>query len=316
MAGLKRRNFIRSIAALGAVTTFSYLPSRADSGPTRAENNRHALRSGPLQPPFLPRRGYVDGDYGQIHFRDTGTGRPLVLCHQAPQSSRQFTNVYEPLHRRGFRVIGVDMPGFGESDPMSFVPTIEDWASTVPAVLDHLEIAQADVVGHHTGSLVATEVALQFPDRVRRLVLNGPVPVDDERRREWLDGLGKREIGFVYEADGSHLVDSYGVRDKMYGEGADPKTITRYIIDKFQGYAPFWTGHHAAFIYDHAASIKRLKHPVLILTNTGDQIYDLAVLAHKMRPDFSYTALEGGGVDVVDQMPEEWADAIAQFLNE
>jgi hypothetical protein len=33
-----------------------------------------------------------------------------------------------------------------------------------------------------------------------------------------------------------------------------------------------------------------------------------------MRPDFAYTALEGGGIDIVDQMPEEWADAVAAFL--
>ena len=71
--------------------------------------------------------------------------------------------------RSGIRAIGVDTPGFGESDPTPFVPTAEDWAAAIPAVLDHLGVARADVLGHHTGSMVAPEVALQFPDRVRRL---------------------------------------------------------------------------------------------------------------------------------------------------
>ena len=108
----------------------------AGTGKTRAESNPYALRSGPLQVPYVPRRAYAEGPYGQVHFRDTGEGIPLVLCHQAPQTSKQFTNVYEPLHRRGIRAIGVDTPGFGESDPAPFVPTVEDWAAAVQRLVD------------------------------------------------------------------------------------------------------------------------------------------------------------------------------------
>ena len=298
-----------------AVLTLLAIPIPADTAATRAELNPHAIRSGVLRTPYVPRRDYADGPYGQIHFRDTSAGRPLVLIHQAPQSSRQFTNVYEPLHERGIRAIGIDMPGFGESDPTSFVPTIEDWAAVVPSVLDHLGIDVADIAGHHTGAMVATEVALQFPDRVRRVVLNGPFPMDAERRRGLLDGMGKREVEFEYPADGSHLKESYDIRYELYGAGADPETITRYTLDKFNGYAPFWTGHHAAFIYDHGASIAKLEHATLILTNTGDQIYEEARMTHAARPDFVYVELEGGGIDIVDQLTAEWVAAVTAFLD-
>jgi pimeloyl-ACP methyl ester carboxylesterase len=281
---------------------------------TRAEQNKYALRSGPLEVPFVPRRGYAEGPYGQVHFRDTGEGIPLLLCHQAPQTSRQFTNVYEPLHRRGIRAIGVDTPGFGESDPVPFVPTVEDWAAAAPAVLNHLGLEQVDVLGHHTGGMVATEVALQFGDRVRRLVINGPLPMSEEERLEFLKYVQDAEIDFVFQPDGSHLQQAYATRHAMYGEGVDPQTITRYTVEQFQGYAPFWVGHHAAFLYDHKAALMQIKHPTLILTNTGDQIYENALMAQDLRPDFAFTALEGGGIDIVDQMPEEWADAVAAFL--
>jgi len=314
MPGMDRRRFIRSALAASIASALPVPFALADAGKTRAERNPHALRSGPMESPYLPRRDFADGPYGQVHYRDTGTGRPLVLCHQAPQSSRQFSNVYEPLHQRGIRAIAVDYPGFGESDPMSFVPTIEDWAAVVPAVLDHLGIDKADVLGHHTGAMVATEVALQFPDRVGKVILNGPFPMDEERRRGLLEGMGTAEVEFQYDADGNHLLESFAIRNELYGEGADPATINRYVIDKFQGYAPFWTGHHAAFIYDHASSIAKLRHPALILTNTGDQIYAEALATKKMRPDFAFVALEGGGIDIVDQMPEEWADAVASFV--
>lgn len=285
------------------------------TGSTRAEKNRFALRSGQLQAPFVPRRSYADGPFGQVHFRDTGTGFPLVLCPQAPQTSRQFTNVYALLQRRGIRAIGVDMPGFGESDAPGFVPTIEDWAATVPAVLDHLGLEQADVLGHHTGALVATEVALQFPSQVRRLILNGPLPLSEAQRLAFLDWVKEAEIDFVFQADGSHLLNVYKVRNDLYGSNACPETITRYVIEQFSGYGPFWTGHHAAFLYDHAKTLAEIRHPCLILTNSGDQIYENAVKARDIRPDFAFTELEGGGVDIVDQSPVAWADAVARFLD-
>ena len=179
MTAINRRRFLTAATALGAAAA---LPALAATGKTRAERNKYALRSGPMARPYVPRRGYAEGPYGQVHYRDTGRGIPLVLCHQAPQTSKQFTNVYEPLHRRGFRVIGVDSPGFGESDPTPFVPTVEDWAAAIPAVLDHLGLDKVHVLGHHTGGMVATEVALQFPERVDKLIINGPLPMSEEEQ--------------------------------------------------------------------------------------------------------------------------------------
>ena len=292
--------------------------ARAASAETRSESNPYAVRSGPMPVPYVPRRGYADGPFGQVHFRDTGEGRPLILCPQAPMTSRQFENVYEPLARRGIRAIGVDSPGFGESDPTPFVPTVSDWADAVPAVLDHLGIEKADVLGHHTGGMVATEVAILFRERVNKLVINGPLPMGEEERSNFLKFVEEGEINFVHQTDGSHMQNAFATRYRMYVNGGgtpDPKVITRYTVERFQGYAPFWTGHHAAFIYDHNAALMKVKVPTLILTNTGDQIYENAKLAAQMRPDFAYVELQGGGIDIVDQMPEEWADAVVKFLN-
>ena len=259
-------------------------------------------------------RDYADGPYGLVHFQDTGSGRPLVLCHQAPMSSRQFDTVYPLFAARGIRAIGVDTPGFGNSDPTDFVPRVEDWASSIVAVLDHLDIAQADVLGHHTGALVATEVALQFPDRVKNLILAGPLPLEEEERQGFLDFVDRAEINFEYKTDGSHLVDSFMSRFNAYGDGVDPQRITRYTVEKLMGRGPFWYGHYAAFKYDHNTAIPKIKHRTLILTNTGDQIYEHAKWTKRMRPDFEFVELDGGGIDIMDQQPEAWVDAIVSFL--
>ena len=262
-----------------------------------------------------PRRGYADGPFGQVHYRDTGEGRPLLMFHQAPQSSRQFENVYGPLAERGIRAIGVDMPGFGDSDPTDFVPRVEDYARIAPAVLDALGLAQTDVLGHHTGALAATEVALQFPDRVRRLVLNGPVPLEDDERARFIRNL-TWEKEFAPREDGRHFLQLFQTRLRM-AQGTVPLgDVSRYVVETLSGAGPFWYGHNAAFHYDHVASLPKITQPTLILTNTGDQIYQHALWAKRIRPDFEITVLQGGGIDIVDQQPRAWADAVAAFLGQ
>ena len=262
-------------------------------------------------------RGYARGPFGQIHFQDARNGKPVVLIHQAPMSSRQFESVYPHFIARGYRPIGIDCPGFGMSDPMTTTPSVVDWAKVVPAVLDHLHLRRVDVIGHHTGALVATEVELQFRPRVRKLVLGGALPMSNEDRLKSLAGVEKNEVNFVYQPDGSHLQAAYMTRHRMYGTtpSPDPKLITRYTVERFMGYGPFWHGHYAAFSYDHAATIPAIRRPTLVLTNTGDQIYEQSKTAKRMRPDFEFVELPGGGVDIVDQQPVAWVEAIDRFLS-
>ena len=229
-------------------------------------------------------------------------------------SSRQFDSVYRLLDEKGIRAIGIDAPGFGQSDPTDFVPTVEDFAKGVPPVLDHLNINSTCVLGHHTGALVATEVALQFPDRVDKLILNGPLPQTEEERQQGLGFVEAKEKTYSPQSDGQHFVDLFHRRMTFANEDTDWWLATRYIVEQLSGMAPFWYGHHAAFTYDQTAALPKIKHRTLVLTNTGDQIYDLAKRTMNLRPDFEYAEIEGGSIDVVDERSQDWADAVAAFV--
>lgn len=263
---------------------------------------------------FIARRGYADGPFGQVHYRDTGVGAPLTLCHQAPMSSRQFDSVYGLLVEKGVRAIGIDAPGFGLSDPTDFVPTIGDLAKAVPPVLDKLNINQACVLGHHTGALVATEVALQFPDRVSKLILNGPLPQTDAERQQGLNAVETKEKTYSPQSDGRHFVSLFRDRMAFANEDTDWSVATRYIVEQLYGMAPFWYGHHAAFTYDHTKTLPKISHRTLVLTNTGDQIHSLSKRALEMRPDFEFAEIEGGSIDVVDERPHQWTDIVSTFV--
>lgn len=263
---------------------------------------------------MTPRRHYTDGPFGQVHFQTLGTGAPLILLHQAPMTSAQFDNVYAPLAARGFQAIGIDMPGFGMSDPAPGVPTIWDFAQGVPPVLAALGLTRAAVLGHHTGALVATEVAVQFPDLVSALIINGPLPLTTEARQHYLDTGHEWELGFKAQPEAAHMKELYNIREGFAAGSISPARLSNYVVQALIGRGAFWHGHHAAFQYRHDETLLKVTQPALILTNTGDMIYPLALKAHELRPDFGFFALQGGGVDIVDQQPEAWADAVAGYL--
>lgn len=262
------------------------------------------------------RKGYADGPSGQVHYRDTGgDGHPVLFCHQAPMSGLQFHAIYPMMAARGWRAIGIDYPGFGQSDPPDGVPMVPDYAAAAKAVLDHLGIAATHAVGHHTGALVVSELAVSHPELVRKLVLHGPVPLEPDEVAQWMK-IVEREQAYQPKADGSHFIELWQQRQGFMAPDFDPDLLTRYLADQMSGSAPFWYGHNAAFSYDHGATLKQLTQPVLNLVNSGDMVLQFAERAQKMRPDFQWHLIEGGGVDAPDDLAEEWVAAIDKFLRD
>lgn len=263
------------------------------------------------------RRGYVDGPYGQIHFHDAMHGRPLVLLHQAVMTGNQFDNVFAPLVARGLRPIAIDLPGFGLSDAMPFEPTIADYAAVVPVVLDALGIEQAVIAGHHTGALVTNEVAIQFPERVLGNVLCGPLFIDDEQRAALIADIVGRERAFKALPHAAHMNQLAEARER-YAQGTiSPERISDYVVQAMLAVqrGAYWCGHNAGLHYRQDEPIMKITQPTMLLTNSGDMLHASALEAARRRPDFAYGELAGGGIDIVDQQPLEWASAVADFVD-
>jgi pimeloyl-ACP methyl ester carboxylesterase len=125
-------------------------------------------------------RGFVQA---YVHENSGGAG-PLVLVHGWPETKRIWWRVIEPLARRGFEVIVPDLRGFGDSDvgPDGFHDVPSHARDLHALVHDHLGHDRAVLVGGDLGGPVIQDIALRFPDFVRRMVLfNSPLPYDKER---------------------------------------------------------------------------------------------------------------------------------------
>jgi pimeloyl-ACP methyl ester carboxylesterase len=109
---------------------------------------------------------------GRVNYVDIGSGDepPMVLVHGL---GGQWQNWLENIPRlaQERRVIAPDLPGFGLSEMPSDRISISGYGQMVDALIEHLEIERADVVGNSMGGFVSSEVAVQFPHRVERLAL-------------------------------------------------------------------------------------------------------------------------------------------------
>jgi len=259
------------------------------------------------------KKGYTQGRWGQVHFAQCGEGTPLVLLHQSPTDLVQFARAMEPLARRGLRAIAIDLPGFGGSDVPPAPPAIADYAHIVPAVLDHLGLPRASVLGHHTGAVVATEAALQYPGRIPKVILHGPLPMSDEERAQWR-ALLAREKDWNLRWDGSHLKELWDFRFQAQPQWTDIEAFHANFIHGLLAGRTVWYAHDAVMSYRHEEAIERLTQPCLILANTGDAIYYLSERARERWPRLAYAELPGGTIDVIDEQPEAWSEQVAAFV--
>lgn len=106
----------------------------------------------------------------------TGEGRPLVMAHGLTATRRNVVQGSRHLLGRGWRVVGYDARGHGESSPAPDRAAYEyaDLAGDMAAVFDSLGVERAVVVGSSMGSATAVRFALDHPERVGALVLITP----------------------------------------------------------------------------------------------------------------------------------------------
>ncbi len=138
---------------------------------------------------------------GRISTFEAGSGPPLLAIHGLGATKVSFLTTVAALAER-FRVIALDLPGFGDSDkPLGASYDARFFARAVIGVLDALELERAHLIGNSLGGRVALEVALGHPERVERLALLCP-SLAWRRERTWAPfvRMMRPKLGLVHAA--------------------------------------------------------------------------------------------------------------------
>jgi pimeloyl-ACP methyl ester carboxylesterase len=174
---MKKRYWIAGgVGAVGAALALKMLrrPRDVEWG-EHARSLHHAEHS---------RFAEIDGV--RVHYQEAGqrSAPALLLIHGFTASNFVWKDVLLPVARAGYRVIAPDLIGFGFSGkPESGEYTIEAQARMITALMNHLGIESATIVGSSYGGAVAATCALDYTERVERLVLVDAVINDHAKGR-------------------------------------------------------------------------------------------------------------------------------------
>lgn len=262
---------------------------------------------------ITPKRGYLEGPSGQVHYRRAGAGgEPLLLLHQSPLSSTQFDAVLPRLAAQGFDALALDMPGYGMSDEPPAGAALQDYADIIPAALGAMGWRSAHLVGHHSGAVLAAVYASSQPAALGRLVLNGfPLLGEAERKHFASFYFGPKDP----KPDGSHLLVAWQNRLRATPGWSDLALMHRYTVEGLHRGGSNWRMFPLVIAADMEPLLRRIAVPTLLFTNTGEDLYDSTRRAHALRPDaFAYAQLEGGTHDIIDEQPEAWTRVVTEFL--
>ena len=143
---------------------------------------------------------FIDVDGVRVHYQEAGDERApaLVLIHGFASSTLVWSNVFLRFAEAGFRVIAVDMLGYGYSaKPKNGEYTIAGQAKLLTRLLDHLGIPRALFVGSSYGGAVAATCALDYAERVEKLVLVGTVNNNRPLKYKLMRVFGSPVVGDV-----------------------------------------------------------------------------------------------------------------------
>jgi pimeloyl-ACP methyl ester carboxylesterase len=107
----------------------------------------------------------------RIHYYAGGSGSPIVLVHGLGSRADDWAGLMPQLVRDHHRVYALDLPGYGRSDWPDAAYSIAEETAAVEAFLDNRHLARTDLAGWSMGGWLAMRVALDQPQRIRRLVI-------------------------------------------------------------------------------------------------------------------------------------------------
>jgi len=262
---------------------------------------------------------------GKLSTLEAGLGDPVVTLHGLGGTKVSFLPTVAAL-AGSFRVIAVDLPGFGDSDkPLGAPYDAPFFARSVVALLDELEIERAHVIGNSMGGRVAIEVGLGAPERVRRLALLSTA-LAWRRERPWASVLRlvRPELGLLQvaprgtvEAIVRRLIP--GARDGWAAAGVD-EFLRAYLTPR--GRAAFYAAARQIYLDEPAGEngfwprLCALAPPALFVWGRQDRLVPLAFSRHvaDALPNAEHVELDCGHVPQLER-PRETHAAIARFFS-
>jgi pimeloyl-ACP methyl ester carboxylesterase len=265
----------------------------------------------------------------QLYYEEHGSGDPLLLIMGLAADSTAWLFQIPDL-ARCYRTIAFDNRGVGRSAKPPGPYTIHGMADDAAGLLDVLGIERAHVVGVSMGGMIAQELALRHPNRVRGLVLGCTFPepdVDAERQREF----SVAQFGGHVTAAGETEIDVSAIDPLAFFQHLLPRVFNQSFIDRelpkllnvFAGALQYGFSMEAILgqveaVMGHKATdrLHRITAPTLVITGDADLLVSPAnsdILARNI-PGAKLVKVPGGSHGFNFETPELFNREVLDFL--
>ena len=278
----------------------------------------------------IPATGkFIEIDGRKVHYIEKGNGSPIVLIHGLNGSANNFSYSLMDELTSSHRVIAVDRPGSGYSDPTDCKDAIlPNQAKFMAEFIKKLGLDKPKVVGHSLGGAVALELALEYPDLVSELKLISPLTQFQSEIPDPFKSMGIRSdiYRWIYArffATPMSIATEKKALSVIFPNGVAPVNFGV----KGGGYVSV---DHVSFYYaacdlaglEHylkplSEKYSQLKVPVSILYGTEDKVLQYNLHGETMRernPSVRLETMPGGHMIIVTD-PKKVAEFILERSN-
>jgi len=249
----------------------------------------------------------------EMFYIESGQGEPLVLIHGLGGDHREWA-MQIPVFAQKFRVIALDLRGHGETDKIGEKYSLPTFAKDVIGLLDKLEIDKAYFCGVSMGGIVTLQIALNYPERVKGLILvNTTARLTEQAAKvvlRWVE---------LFQTKGFDAYFDQVIKDAFHPSfiEANPELIKQ--IKEMSRNRDFQTVIKAAFglqSFNFVDQLEKINAPTLIIHGEDDKVIPVeeAKLLHQKIPNSELIIFPRCGHATIIEKAQEFNKTVIEFL--
>ncbi|WP_346297610.1 alpha/beta fold hydrolase [Geoglobus acetivorans] len=253
--------------------------------------------------------GFFDSDGLKLRYFESGVGEPLILVHGLGGCIEAWTAQLEDFARE-FRVIALDLRGFGMSDVPERI-SIEDFADDIHHLMDHLGIERATILGHSMGGIVCMEFYRKYPERVKSLILaNTFHKLPEQVRKEF-----EQRLKILEASPDMTQIARFISEISLYQKREELRELVETIIRKNNKDA-YTAATSELAKADYESLLPNIRVPVLVITAEHDVTTPPAFgeAIARLVPGSTARRISNAAHLAMLENPDEFNSAVIEFL--
>lgn len=241
------------------------------------------LAQGKRVPASAGRQEFIEVEKGvKLHVTDLGDGQPIVLIHGWPLSDAMYEYQYQALSRRGFRVIGITLRGFGQSDKPYGKYNFDVFSDDIKVVLEKLNIQNAVLGGFSMGGAVVTHYVTKYnAAHISKLALFAAAAPSWRKRDDFPYGVPEENAKALIKATMTarqDLIHGFGA-DFPAKEGGISKNVEKWLEDINLQASPYAITESISALLDLdlRPQLSKITIPTAIFQGTFDKLCEPAL---------------------------------------